>query len=721
MRRRLELLIVVVLLAAGLVVAEKQRIAVPASAQSILFFVADSERDLTRMPSHFTRLSDSEEIRLGSEIADHFLAARSNMTGDDRVVEACVAAVGGRIAPHAHRRLPLRFHYIPERDFVNAFALPGGHVFIGAGLLEHMTTEDQLAAVLAHEVEHVDHFHCAERLQVEAALRKVPLARALGIPIAVFQAGYSKEQELEADREGVLLAASSGYSASGALQLFEVMARLYDQVERAPRTPQQELAEVTIGALSGYFRSHPLTAERIAQVRGMIARQPSLAANPQRTLSIAYVILSWQSLDAVAKEKFDMAVDLASRALASKPDYAPAFEALAEGEYGRGRLSEGQNAYRAALAIDPTAADRVESWVEGRASKLSDQKMYDREIALVDNVLTLQRSQPRLLRLRALAESQRGNFEAARSTATEIRRLYPDAAESLGGEMQREAETFLASREFGRAASISRIVLVLKPVSPPALQTLADAEFAQAHFAEAATACQEMFDAQTADVAWLRSFADAAGAARPDLAAQQLSSLLSDQKAPNLPAAAVQVEAAGLALMAGDDAAARALREQVDAGTIAPEFLGRLGWWYFRARRIADAAAVLNRAQSLRPGDAEIQNTVGWLALEQGSPVAALAATADTVASESRLHNTRDVRNALAEWQQRRSAEAIRHWTDVTRDKPQWRDPVWRSALYPPRINAIAQQLEAERQRRAAMPARADSMRRRPASPARAQ
>src|SRR5207244_13551377 len=48
------------------------------------------------------------------------------------------------------------FHYIPDPNLINAFALPGGHVFIGRGMLDLMTTEDQLATVLGHEVEHID-------------------------------------------------------------------------------------------------------------------------------------------------------------------------------------------------------------------------------------------------------------------------------------------------------------------------------------------------------------------------------------------------------------------------------------------------------------------------------------------------------------------------------------------------------------------------------------
>ena len=59
---------------------------------------------------------------------------------------------------------------------MNAFAVTGAAVFIGGGLISLMTTEDRLAAVLGHEIEHVDHYHCAERVQIEATLRRTPIS-----------------------------------------------------------------------------------------------------------------------------------------------------------------------------------------------------------------------------------------------------------------------------------------------------------------------------------------------------------------------------------------------------------------------------------------------------------------------------------------------------------------------------------------------------------------
>lgn len=283
MRSTIAFAVLFTLLAAALLFAEKGLVDAPVGAHSLLYLVADSQRDLTSMPSEFTRLSDEEETKIGNELAAGILTGRQ-MSSENEAIEEYVASIGTRLAHYAHRKIAMHVHYLPDPDLVNAFALPGGHVFIGGGLLAEMTTEDQLAAVIGHELEHVDHYHCAERLQLEAALRKIPLSALISVPVEVFRAGYSKEEELEADRDGVRLAAKGGYSATGATDVFELFARLEDNSGVRARTPQEELAGIAVSAVTGYFRSHPLAAERLAQIRTMIAREPSLAARPQRPI-----------------------------------------------------------------------------------------------------------------------------------------------------------------------------------------------------------------------------------------------------------------------------------------------------------------------------------------------------------------------------------------------------------------------------------------------------
>src|ERR1700761_303665 len=262
---------VLLLLTIALIWSEVTKADAPASPEPILNLIADSQRELMRLPVAFAPLADAEEIKIGQQLELSYAGNFPAASGEDRAIETYVQRVGALEATHAHRKLPYRFHYIPSLDFVNAFALPGGPVFIGGGLISLMNTEDELAAVLGHELEHIDHYHCAERVQLEAAIQRVPLSELVSIPVEVFVTGYSKAQDLEAAREGTMLAAVSGYSPQGAIQLFESFERLQPEVQRRAATPEQELSDIALQGLFGYFRSHPSNAERIDQIQRMIA------------------------------------------------------------------------------------------------------------------------------------------------------------------------------------------------------------------------------------------------------------------------------------------------------------------------------------------------------------------------------------------------------------------------------------------------------------------
>src|SRR5260370_37282452 len=101
MMRRIFLLLALALLVGALVAAERQHASAPASAQSLLYLIADSERDLTRLPSNFTRISDAQESAYGTKMADAFLHDRPQLTPDDKEVAAYVAELGSRLAPRA--------------------------------------------------------------------------------------------------------------------------------------------------------------------------------------------------------------------------------------------------------------------------------------------------------------------------------------------------------------------------------------------------------------------------------------------------------------------------------------------------------------------------------------------------------------------------------------------------------------------------------------------
>jgi beta-barrel assembly-enhancing protease len=278
MKRWLPLAIILIAGIAAIIVAQRSHINTRPGPQAILYAAADAQHEITRVPARLDRLSDEDEIAIGDELAASYQTRWKPNAPEQKSfneVQTYIQQVGARVAPHARRKLPYKFHYIPDPYFINAFALPGGHVFVGAGLLRLMQSEDALAAVLGHEIEHIDLRHCAERVQTERQLRHLgPIGDLIGLPVELFTAGYSKDQELEADRYGTALAVADHYSPAGILQLFKEFGRLEheygDTAANQPATPIDEATNISLQTLSGYFQSHPPAAQRSQQITTLI-------------------------------------------------------------------------------------------------------------------------------------------------------------------------------------------------------------------------------------------------------------------------------------------------------------------------------------------------------------------------------------------------------------------------------------------------------------------
>ena len=341
-------------------IGERQKVDARASASTLLYLVADTEQELTRMPVRFTRMSDNEEIAVGNQMARNYAGFGRERRPEEIEVEKYLTQVGSKVATVAHRKLPYKFHYIPDQYFINAFALPGGHVYVGDGLLELMDSEDELASVLGHEIEHIDHYHCAERVQQEQALRKIPLGRLAALPIEVFEAGYNKDQELEADREGTQLAVQAVYSANGAIRMFETFQRLYEQYQAHARSPQQELEQVALDTLSGYFRSHPPASERIAQIKTLIASR-NWPTHPERDLAVAYMSWNNKAGMALAEGQYSQAEQLAKHSLAIHAGQQRALELLARAQFAQAEFSDAADSYRQLLELE-TSDELIDSF-----------------------------------------------------------------------------------------------------------------------------------------------------------------------------------------------------------------------------------------------------------------------------------------------------------------------------------------------------------------------
>lgn len=273
MKRWFFVVVVVVAAACALYYSERHKIANRVGPDAVLTAAAEAQKEVAHPVNQVIRLSDQEEAEIGDSLAQRFTASVGATGGADAQMEKYVTNVGNQVAGHARRRLAYKFHYLPDPDFINAFALPGGHIFIGKGLIALMDTEDELAGVLGHEVEHVDHYDCNERVALEKRLHNLPLSGLIELPIALFAAGYSKEQEMEADRDGTALAVLAGYSPQGALRMFQTFERLDREYIQKAESPQEELSQVAIQTVIGYFRSHPHPKDREHQIESLIASE----------------------------------------------------------------------------------------------------------------------------------------------------------------------------------------------------------------------------------------------------------------------------------------------------------------------------------------------------------------------------------------------------------------------------------------------------------------
>jgi len=154
--------------------------------------------------SQLNVLSRDEEINIGEEAAPQFLEEGGGPIPDQQI-QQYVSNIGQRLAALSERPdLPWEFHTL-DSEIINAFALPGGKVFISRGLLSKMNNEAQLAGVLGHEVGHVTAKHINDRM-----------AAQMGVNFAVIAAGaaasFSEEDWMQARRR---LDAGTGHRRPG--------------------------------------------------------------------------------------------------------------------------------------------------------------------------------------------------------------------------------------------------------------------------------------------------------------------------------------------------------------------------------------------------------------------------------------------------------------------------------------------------------------------------
>lgn len=182
---------------------------------------------------------------------------------DDPLVQKRVADIGKKIAGVCDRK-EIDYHFIVlEEEEINAFALPGGFVYVNKGLVEKADNDDELAGVLGHEVGHIVARHSIKKLQaimgysifrilIAATPQPAEAGDAADLAFTEILLGYSREDELLADQLAARYAKLAGYNPRGMIDFLE---KLQEINRRKPERPKS------------YFKTHPYVPDRIRVVK----------------------------------------------------------------------------------------------------------------------------------------------------------------------------------------------------------------------------------------------------------------------------------------------------------------------------------------------------------------------------------------------------------------------------------------------------------------------
>jgi predicted Zn-dependent protease len=216
-------------------------------------------------------ISVSDEIAIGRQAQAEVRKETPELR--DATVQNYVTRIGRRLAaPAKGARYPYSFSIANYRE-INAFALPGGPVWVNRGAIEAARNESQLAGVLAHEIAHISQRHSAQQLSnamvanlgfnlLGALLGNSGGATAANIAARYVASGaflkFSRDDEREADRVGALMMARAGWDPHG---MIELMQTIREQQRRDP------------SSVEVFFSNHPAPADRIAGLNRVVPKR----------------------------------------------------------------------------------------------------------------------------------------------------------------------------------------------------------------------------------------------------------------------------------------------------------------------------------------------------------------------------------------------------------------------------------------------------------------
>jgi predicted Zn-dependent protease len=225
--------------------------------------------------SYYYALSEQEEIQLGTEAEPEFIKQYGGLVPSP-VVQKYVSELGMKLAKLTERpSLPWNFNVLNSDD-INAFAIPGGKVFITRGLLSRMTNEAQLAGVLGHECGHVTGQHSGKQMTNQQGAAILLQGAQMGAeqyganPLLVqlgaqggtmaaqgFLLKFGRDDEYEADHLGLRYMTKAGYNPLAMIQVMEILAA------SAGESPS---------GMSEWTSTHPLTENRIKELNADITK-----------------------------------------------------------------------------------------------------------------------------------------------------------------------------------------------------------------------------------------------------------------------------------------------------------------------------------------------------------------------------------------------------------------------------------------------------------------
>jgi predicted Zn-dependent protease len=214
-------------------------------------------------------ISTQQEVQMGTEYAQQ-INAQLPIIKDPEIVRY-INVLGDSIARLADDRSLQWQFFVVNSSEVNAFAVPGGYVYVNRGLVERAQKMDQLAGVLGHEIGHVVRRHSVKQMeQAQGANIGVTLAcvltqicnnqataAAINVGGTALFAKFSRDDEAQADEEGVKNVVRAGIDPRGIPEMFQI---LINERERSPST------------VDAWFATHPLEEDRVQATQAQIAK-----------------------------------------------------------------------------------------------------------------------------------------------------------------------------------------------------------------------------------------------------------------------------------------------------------------------------------------------------------------------------------------------------------------------------------------------------------------